>query len=500
MRSTKRERGVTPKVAVRDAGFLLGAVILSITLVGTPARSLGGAAPDVELQLVATLADQVVHIANSGVPGDDRLFLVRKRGIVQIYDGSTVLTTPFLDIDALVVGSGVPPTGDERGLLSIAFHPDYGTNGFFYVDYIDNGSDTVVARYEVSGDPDVADALSAQTVLELDQPAGNHNGGQLQFGPDDYLYVGMGDGGNGCDSTGPGCNAQRTDSLLGALLRIDVDGDDFPADPNRNYAIPIGNPFVGNPSVEDEIWAFGLRNPWRFSFDRSSGDLWIGDVGQSGATRREEINRQSAGVGGQNYGWPIAEGDQCGPGTCSIASCPTPVASCASLTFPVYDYNGGCSITGGYVYRGSSIASLAGRYVFGDYCSGDIIALDTSTLDDPVVADTGFELTSFGEDIDGELYVAVGENIFKIITLCGNSVVDSGEQCDAGPNNGTGSSCCDASCQFKPNGAASCDGNVCTRPDTCTNGVCTAGGCADGQACTICGGNCVDNVSSCVCN
>jgi hypothetical protein len=284
------------------------------------------------------------------------------------------------------------------------------------------------------------------------------------------------------------------------MLRIDIDGDDFPADPSRNYAVPADNPFVAIGAVVDEIWSYGLRNPWRFSFDRLTGNLWIGDVGQSGTSRREEINFQTAGVGGQNYGWPIAEGNQCDPGTCSIVNCPMPVPSCGSLTFPLYEYSGGCAVTGGYVYRGAAIAGLGGRYVFSDYCSGDITALDTSTLDDPVVADAGFELTTFGEDIDGELYIAVGNEIFKLITLCGNGALDAGEQCDAGANNGTGSSCCLATCQTKPNGAASCDGNLCTRPDTCTNGTCTPGACADGQACSICGGMCVDNGSSCDCN
>jgi len=231
----------------------------------------------------------------------------------------------------------------------------------------------------------------------------------------------MGDGGGGCDSAGSGCNAQKTDSLLGALLRIDVDDDDFPADPNRNYAIPADNPFVGNAAVEDEIWAYGLRNPWRFSFDRATGNLWLGDVGQSGASRREEINFQTAGVGGQNYGWPIAEGTQCNPGTCGIGSCPTPIPVCGSLTFPVHEYGGGstCAVTGGYVYRGSAIPGLAGLYIFGDYCSGDVTALDPGTLDDSVIADTGFELTSFGEDIDGELYLAVGSDIYQLIAVGG---------------------------------------------------------------------------------
>ena len=403
-------------IVVRNAGSFLWAVLLVVFSVATPAAVVAGVPLDVDLQHVATVADQVVYIANSGVPGDERLFLVRKRGIVQIVDDGSVVATPFLDIDSIVFNPG--SSGDERGLLSIAFHPDYGSNGFFYVNYIDNSGDTVIARYQVSGDADVANAASAQMVIEIPQPAGNHNGGQIQFGPDGYLYVAMGDGGGGCDNAGAGCNAQKTDSLLGAMLRLDVDGDDFPGDPDRNYAIPGDNPFVGNAGVEDEIWAYGLRNPWRFSFDRSSGNLWIGDVGQSGASRREEVNFQASGVGGQNYGWPIAEGDQCDPGTCGLANCPLPIPSCGSLTFPLYQYGGGgsCAITGGFVYRGAAIPSLVGRYVFGDYCSGDIIALDPAdTSDDPVIADTGFGLTSFGEDVGGELYVAVGTTVYKIV-------------------------------------------------------------------------------------
>jgi len=371
--------------------------------------------PAVDLQLIATASDQVVHIANSGVAGDDRLFLVRKRGIIDIYEGGSITGT-FLDIDGIVFGAGLG-TGDERGLLSVAFHPDYDSNGYFFVNYINNSGDTVVARYTVSGDPDVADGGSALQIIEVAQPAGNHNGGQLQFGPDDYLYVGMGDGGSGCDAAGVGCNAQKTDSLLGALLRLDIDADDFPADATRNYAIPATNPFILDAGVLDEIWSYGWRNPWRFSFDRATGDLYVGDVGQSGAGRREEIDFQpAASSGGENYGWPVAEGTQCDPGTCGLGSCPTPIPACGSLTFPLYEYTSGCAVTGGFVYRGSAIPDLAGRYVFGDYCSGDITALDLGTLDDPVVADTGFELTSFGEDIDGELYAAVGDEIYALIS------------------------------------------------------------------------------------
>ena len=334
-----------------------------------------------------------------------------------------------MDIDAVVVDPA--SNSDERGLLGMAFHPDYDSNGHFFVSYIDNSGDTVVARYTVSGDPNVADGGSALAVLTVGQPAGNHNGGQIRFGPDGFLYVGIGDGGGGCDNAGVGCNAQKTDSLLGSMLRIDVDGDDFPADPSRNYAIPGTNPFVGDAGVLDEIWSYGLRNPWRFSFDRLTGELYIGDVGQSGGTRREEVDRQPAGVGGQNYGWPVAEGTQCGPGTCGTGSCPMPLPPCGSLTEPLYEYTGGgsCSITGGFVYRGTAIPALAGRYVFSDWCDGMIVALDPGTLDDPVLADAGFGLTTFGEDVDGELYVALGNTVYKLVA----EEVDPAPACTAAP-------------------------------------------------------------------
>jgi glucose/arabinose dehydrogenase len=399
----------------RGSHFLILIVSVAALTVCSPGSSFGGAAPAVDLQLIATLPDQIVHIANSGVTGDARLFLVRKVGVIHIHDGASVLTTPFLDIDDLVIGT-TPETGDERGLLSVAFHPDYDANGFFYVNYIDNGGDTVVRRYQVSGDPNIADVGSGSTVIGVDQPASNHNGGQLQFGPDGYLFIGMGDGGGGCDSAGSGCNAQKTSSLLGAMLRIDVDGDDFPLDTTRNYAIPASNPFVLDAAVADETWAYGLRNPWRFSFDRVTGDMYVGDVGQSGGSRREEINFQAAASsGGENYGWPIAEGTQCGPGTCALTNCPTPIPSCESLTVPIFQYNGGCAVTGGYVYRGTSIPDLVGRYVFSDFCSGDITAMDVGTLDVPVIADSGFGLTSFGEDASGELYAAVGDDVYKLV-------------------------------------------------------------------------------------
>ncbi len=334
---------------------------------------------------------------------DSRLFVTVQSGQIVIFDGAQILATPFLDIDSLVLSGG------ERGLLSVAFHPDYDTNGFFFVNYTNNSGDTVIARYQVSaGNPNTADPASARILLTIDQDQGNHNGGQLQFGPDGFLYVGMGDGGGGGD---PLCRAQQGDSLLGKMLRLDVDQ-------NVNVApfhgIPAGNPFVGDPSVLDEVWALGLRNPWRFSFDRATGDMYIADVGQS---RWEEVNYQPAGdPGGQNYGWVWREGAHCftnPPGTCVA----TPSCTDPGFTDPVVEYNQlaspRCSITGGYVYRGCMAPSLYGKYIYGDFCTGEIWASWESS---PGVWTTELlpfietSLTTFGEDQDGELYlVSSGE-------------------------------------------------------------------------------------------
>lgn len=237
-------------------------------------------------------------------PGDfERLFVIEKRGRIRVLLNGSLLPTPFLDIDAIVGGG----TSDwsEQGLLGLAFHPEYQTNGLFYVDYTDtSGGDTIVAEYMVSANPNIADAGSARQLIEINQPQSNHNGGWLGFGPDGYLYIATGDGGGGGDddsghTAGVGNGQDITDNLLGKMLRINVDGDDFPGDPASNYAIPVDNPFVGIIG-DDEIWAFGLRNPWRNAFDRETGDLWIADVGQSAW---EEVDFQdAASAGGENYG------------------------------------------------------------------------------------------------------------------------------------------------------------------------------------------------------
>lgn len=313
--------------------------------------------------------------------GDGRLFVVEQAGMIRIVENGQVRSPAFLDIRALV-GSG-----GERGLLSMAFHPDYAVNGLFYVDYTDNNGDTRIARYAVSADPNAADPSSAQILLTVAQPFSNHNGGLVMFGPDGMLYIGMGDGGSGGD---PQMQGQNTTTLLGALLRIDVNS-------GSPFAIPGNNPF-GN-----EIWAYGLRNPWRFAFDRPAGLLYIADVGQN---RREEINVTSATTAGVNYGWNIMEGNDCfdPPSGCDRSGLHTPVLD--------YDHGQGCSVTGGFVYRGSAIPAIQGHYFYSDFCSGWLrsFRLDggaATVQTEWEVGDLG-SVTSFGEDGAGELYVLSG--------------------------------------------------------------------------------------------
>jgi glucose/arabinose dehydrogenase len=338
---------------------------------------------DFGLELVADGFDQPVQVVDPG-DGSGRLFVVEQPGRIRIVDDGQVVPEPFLDISDLVGCCG------ERGLLSVAFHPDYATTGDVFVDYTDRNGDTVVARYQVSTtDPNRLDATSAETILTVDQPAANHNGGLLLFGPKDGdLYIGLGDGGGG-----NGQNGQDLSTLLGKILRIDVDG---PAG-GPLYAVPPDNPFVDRPGARPEIWALGVRNPWRFSFDRVTGDLWIGDVGSA---TYEEVNFQPAtSAGGENYGWDAMEGT-----TCRVEG------GCDAFVPPVsgFDRDEGCVVTGGYVYRGSAMPDLHGVYLFADYCSGRVWGLirDTSSAWrrlGPV--ETGLRISSFGEDATGELYV-----------------------------------------------------------------------------------------------
>jgi glucose/arabinose dehydrogenase len=377
---------------------------------GALRRKAAAVPPEVVLTPIAGQLGGITAITHAG---DERLFVTLQRGRIVIVENGAVLPTPFLDISSRVVCCG------EQGLLSTAFHPQYAENGFFYVDYTDTNGDTVIARYEVTSDPNVADPFTGVTLLTIDQPFANHNGGQLAFGPDGMLYVGMGDGGSGGD---PQCYAQRREpqegrrDLLGKLLRLDV---------NQNIAsppyhgIPDGNPFVATDGP-DEAWAIGLRNPWRFSFDRLTGDLFLGDVGQG---TLEEIDFQlQESPGGENYGWKMMEGTDC---TGDTSNCPEGVPACGSslLTLPILEYGHGtgrCSVTGGYVYRGQQIPDLFGRYVYGDYCSGEIWAAfrdgnvwTTELL--PIQADT---LSTFGEDAAGEMYVGnQAGNLYRIDAL-----------------------------------------------------------------------------------
>jgi glucose/arabinose dehydrogenase len=316
--------------------------------------------------------------------GSGRLFVVEQGGTIRVVVNGQVQRQPFLDISSLVVSGG------ERGLLGMAFHPRYAENGRFFVMYTARGDgDNTVARYQVSSDPNRADPNSATVLLAIDDFAANHNAGMLAFGPDGYLYVGTGDGGGAND---PQRTSQDLGAWLGKMLRLDVDG-------GEPYAVPRDNPFVGRGNARPEIWAYGLRNPWRYSFDRETGDLWIADVGQN---RAEEINVQpSASRGGENYGWSIMEGFRCLRGD----SCDR-----SGLTLPVAEYgrDEGQSVTGGYVYRGRAFPALTGAYLFADYVSGTIWSLHQGADGQWVrteLLDTDLGISSFGEDQDGELYL-----------------------------------------------------------------------------------------------
>ena len=326
--------------------------------------------------------------------GDERLFVVEQGGVIKIVDlNGVVNTTPFLDIQSIVNAGG------ERGLLGLAFHPEYQTNGRFFVHYSNSSGDTQISEFSVSAsNPDIANPNSEVMLLTVSRPFSNHNGGTIAFGPQDgYLYIGLGDGGGGGDTNN---NAQNPTLLIGKLLRIDIDTQ---SDGN-NYGIPSDNPFIGDPNTRDEIWALGLRNPFRFTMDPETNSIWIGDVGQNA---REEVNRASLTQAGLNYGWRCYEGNA----PFNTSGCPDE----SELTFPVFDYswNGGGSVIGGYVYRGDLYADLQDVYVFGDI-DGMISTLD---IDDNYINQGQFPGTwvAFGQDINKELYsVNLGGSIFKI--------------------------------------------------------------------------------------
>ena len=392
--------------------------------------------PAVEVELLTDAISNPMDLTYA--PGDTiRIFIIERGGKVRLIKNGSVQPTPFLDISSLVSTTG------ERGLLGIDFHPQYASNGLFFVRYNDAAGNTVVVRYEVSADPDIADPASASMVLAVPASTIIHNGGSIEFGPDGLLYVTLGDGGF------PEA-AQDPAEWWGKILRLDIDGDDFPADPNRNYAIPLDN------SWGNEVFALGLRNPFRMSFDRATGTMWIGDVGQNAW---EEVDMHPAGVSGMNFAWPCMEASHCHTGL----SC---LCGNFDLQLPQleYDHSLGCAVVGGRVYRGCAIPDLEGAYFFGDFCSGSIWMAEAgsgqfqsvnvgrgggggSKTPGALQVDS---VVAFGEDAQGEIYIcSLGGDIYKIIPSTpgpdgnGDGIPDS---CDGG---------CDP-----VHGDATADGNV----------------------------------------
>lgn len=387
--------------STRSFVLLLLLMIFAMILQDCRGRSVSPPAdtiPEISLMMTAGGFFRPLGITHAG-DGSGRLFIVEQGGLVKIVKNGAVLPTPFLN-----VMSQLKSSLGEQGLLGLAFPPGYGTSTtVLYTNYTGASGvgDTVISRFTTSSDPDVTDPASEEVLLLVSQPFANHNGGQLAFGPDNYLYIGLGDGGSGGD---PLNNAQNTLSLLGKMLRIDV------LTQPSGYTIPAGNPFVGNAAYRPEIWALGLRNPWRFSFDGATGNLFIADVGQG---TYEEINFQAADAGGANYGWNIMEGRHC----YNAASCDQ-----TALTLPVVEYAhglGDCSVTGGVVYRGDAIPSLQGVYLYGDYCSGRIwgLILSGATAESRLLLEAGFMISTFGEDEAGNVYVAdyLNGNIYRIV-------------------------------------------------------------------------------------
>jgi glucose/arabinose dehydrogenase len=376
--------------ALRALGALNTLGALSACSDDPTAPSLEGVVLAVE-QVAEGLQNPVYLTAPAG---DGRLFIVEQPGRIRIFKNGALLPAPFLDISSLVTFGG------EQGLLSLAFDPAYQTNGRFYVYYVDRNGDIAVARYTVSANADQADALSRTAVLTIPHPGqSNHNGGLAMFGPDGMLYLGTGDGGGGGD---PQNNGQNINTLLGKLLRIDVR--------SLPYTSPATNPFAGATAGRDEIWAYGLRNPWRYAFDPPANQLYIADVGQ-GAW--EEVNAVATSAAGVNYGWRIMEGAHCyNAQTCTMTNLTQPVLE--------YDHSQGCSITGGFVYRGIAIPELAGHYFYSDYCTGFLrsFRLSGGEAEDQknwAVGDVG-DILSFGRDAPGEIYMlSAGGRVYRIV-------------------------------------------------------------------------------------
>jgi glucose/arabinose dehydrogenase len=339
---------------------------------------------------LVTEVNQPVGVTNAG-DGSNRLFVIEKDGLIRVVENGQLLSEPFLDVSAFIT----PEPRSEQGLLGLAFHPDYKENGTFFIYYTEaakkenEAANTVVARYQVSSNANKADPASAKIILTIEQPFWNHNGGHIAFGPDGYLYIGTGDGGDGGD---PQQNAENLTSLLGKLLRLDVNAD--------TYSVPETNPWKAESGAATEIWAYGLRNPWKFSFDRATGDLYIGDVGQD---LFEEINVQPASSkGGENYGWNDMEGLHCFG--------ETPDCDSSKYVLPILEYphgEDGVSVTGGFVYRGKDISELQGAYIYADFASGRIwLARNNEGVwSKELLEQTTFGVSSFGEDEAGEMYL-----------------------------------------------------------------------------------------------
>ncbi len=402
------------------------AIVCSLATVALECSSVQAGGTPLTTVRIATGLQRPIGLT-APVGDTERVFVIEKRGRIRVIENGVLLATPFMDID-VIVGGGTS-NNDERGLLGLAFHPNYFENGFFYVNYTNNSLDTTISRFSVTANPNIGDNHTGAILMVIDQPEINHNGGWIAFGPNDgYLYIGMGDGGGSGDQHPFPGNGQNLNNCLGAMLRIDVDGGD-------PYAIPPDNPFADGPGGAcDEIWAYGLRNPWRNSFDPANGDLYIADVGQGA---REEVDYQRGGSkGGENYGWRCMEGTLC----TGLSGC---TCNDPSLTLPIHQYTHGgspfrCSISGGEVYRGCAIPDLQGTYFFGDFCSEQIWSFRvvggsptefqerTAELDPPGAQSIDF-ITSFGRGGLGEIYIcdqgsssANGE-IFKIVAADGTN-------------------------------------------------------------------------------
>lgn len=385
------------KPVMRELGprirIAIGALVAAACGSGTTEPPPGNLETTLALEVVASGLNQPIDL--NAPTGDARLFVVEQVGRVRIVENGQLLTTPFLDITSDVACCG------EEGLFSIAFHPNYESNGYFYVSYTHDNGDSRLDRFTVSTDANVADPNSRLQILAIAQPFSNHNGGQIAFGTDEMLYLSLGDGGSGNDPLDSG---QNPDTWLGSILRLDVDG-------GSPYGIPSDNPFATNGNGAPEVWAFGLRNPWRFSFDRVAGVIYIADVGQ-GAW--EEVNVQDASLAAVNYGWKIMEGAHCRPG--GPTNC-----NQNGLTLPAIEYantESSCAIVGGFVYRGSDIPEIVGHYFYSDFCGG---WLRSFRYDDGEVSDeTSWDVASFGnprgfgEDANGEIYILADASVLRI--------------------------------------------------------------------------------------